>query len=213
MGKPRVLLADDHSLVLEAFKKLLEAEFDIVGTATDGRMLLSLAPQLKPDVTILDLGMPLLNGMDAGRELKRLLPKTKIIVLTMSEDYELASLALREWASGYLLKKSAGGELVKAVREVLRGQSYVTPWVAQRLLEDFVRDPRIDRIKHLTPRQREVLQLLAEGRTMKEAAAILHVATRTVAFHKYRIMEEFGLKTNSDLVRFAIKEHVLSAPS
>ena len=213
MGKPRVLLADDHSLVLEAFKKLLEAEFDIVGTATDGRMLLGLAPQLKPDVTILDLGMPLLNGMDAGRELKRLLPKTKIIVLTMSEDYELASLALREWASGYLLKKSAGGELVKAVREVLRGQSYVTPWIAQRLLEDFVRDPRIDRIKHLTPRQREVLQLLAEGRTMKEAAAILHVATRTVAFHKYRIMEEFGLKTNSDLVRFAIKEHVLSATS
>jgi DNA-binding NarL/FixJ family response regulator len=213
MAKPRVLLADDHSLVLEAFKKLLEAEFDIVGTATDGRMLLSVAPQLKPDVTILDLGMPLLNGMDAGRELKRLLPKTKIIVLTMSEDYELASLALREWASGYLLKKSAGGELVKAVREVLKGQSYVTPWIAQRLLEDFVRDPRIDRIKHLTPRQREVLQLLAEGRTMKEAAAILHVAARTVAFHKYRIMEEFGLKTNSDLVRFAIKEHVLSAPS
>ncbi|HEY1801549.1 MAG TPA: response regulator transcription factor [Terriglobales bacterium] len=212
MGKPRVLLADDHTLVLEAFKRLLEPEFEIVGTATDGRMLLLLAPQLKPDVTVIDLGMPLLNGMDAGRELKKLLPKTKVIVLTMSEDYDLASLALREWASGYLLKKSAGGELAKAVRDVLKGQSYVTPSVAQRLLDDFVRDPRPDRIKHLTPRQREVLQLLAEGRTMKEAAAILNVATRTVAFHKYRIMEEFSLKTNSDLVRFAIKEHILTAP-
>jgi DNA-binding NarL/FixJ family response regulator len=212
MGKPRVLLADDHTLVVEAFRKLLEPEFEIVGTVGDGRTLLDVAPQLKPDVVVVDVGMPLLNGMDAGKELKRLIPRTKLIVLTMSEDYELAAEALHKWASGYLLKKSAGTELVKAVREVLKGNSYVTPQVAQRMLEEFVRDPRRDRIRSLTPRQREVLQLLAEGRAMKEVAAILHIATRTVAFHKYRIMEEFGLKTNSDLVRFAIKEHVLTPP-
>ena len=130
----------------------------------------------------------------------------------MSEDYDLAAEALRHWASAYLLKKSAGSELVKAIRQVLKGNTYVTPKVAQRLLEEFVRNPRPERAKALTPRQREVLQLLAEGRTMKEVAAILNVATRTVAFHKYRIMEEYGLKTNSDLVRFAIREHIVTQP-
>jgi DNA-binding NarL/FixJ family response regulator len=213
MSKPRVLLADDHILVSEAFKRLLEPEFEVVGTVADGRSLLQIAQEVKPDVAILDLGLPLLNGMDAGKRLKTLLPKTKIIVLTMNEDLDLAGVALRDWASGYLLKKSAGGELVQAVRDVLRGKSYVTAYVAQRLLEDFVRDPRTERIKHLTPRQREVLQLLAEGRTMKEAAAVLHVTTRTVAFHKYRIMEEFSLKNNSDLVRFAMKERLLAPPA
>src|SRR5215469_4548381 len=140
MARPRVLLADDHVLVAEAFKRVLEPEFDVVATVSDGRSLLEEAQQLKPDVTLLDLGLPLLNGMDAGRQLKKLLPKTKIIVLTMSEDYDLASLALKEWASGYLLKKSAGGELVQAVRDVLKGKSYVTSYVAERLLEEFVRD-------------------------------------------------------------------------
>ena len=210
MRKPRVLLADDHTLVVEAFIKLLEPEFEVVGTVADGRALLASAPQLNPDVVVLDLGMPLLNGMDAGHELKRLLPQAKLIVLTMSEDYDLAAEALRHWASAYLLKKSASSELVRAIREVLKGKTFVTPRVAQRLLEEFVRDPRPDRGKALTPRQREVLQLLAEGRTMKEVAAILNVATRTVAFHKYRIMEEYGLKTNSDLVRFAIRERIVA---
>ena len=210
MGKPRVLLADDHTLVVEAFTKLLEPEFEVVGTVADGRALLASAPQLNPDVIVVDLGMPLLNGMEAGQELKRRLPQAKLIVLTMSEDYDLAAEALRHWASAYLLKKSAGSELVRAIREVIKGKTYVTPKVAQRLLEEFVRDPRPDRSKVLTPRQREVLQLLAEGRTMKEVAGILKVATRTVAFHKYRIMEEFGLKTNSDLVRFAIREHLVA---
>lgn len=210
MAKPRVLLADDHTLVVEAFKKLLEPEFEVVATVSDGRTLLAIAPQLKPDVVVVDIGMPLLNGMDAGRELKALLPRTKLIVLTMSEDYDLAAEALQKWASGYLLKKSAASELVKAIREILKGNTYVTPQVAQRMFEEFIRDPRRDRVKTLTHRQREVLQLLAEGKAMKEVADILHIATRTVAFHKYRIMEEFGLKTNSDLVRFAIKERVLS---
>ena len=211
MRKARVLLADDHTLVVEAFTKLLEPEFEVVGTVADGRALLALAPRLNPDVVVIDLGMPLLNGMDAGHELKHLLPQAKLIVLTMSEDYDLAAEALRHWASAYLLKKSAGSELLKAIREVLKGKTYVTPKVAQRLLEEFVRNPRPER-RALTPRQREVLQLLAEGRTMKEVAAILNVATRTVAFHKYRIMEEYGLKTNSDLVRFAIREHIVNQP-
>jgi len=212
MGQPRVLLADDHTMVVEAFRKLLELEFEIVGTVGDGRTLVTTAPELKPDVIVIDISMPLLNGMDAGRELKRLLPRTKLIALTMNEDCEVASEALRSWASGYLLKKSAGSELVKAIREVLKGKSYVTPKVAQQLLDRFVRDPRRDHDKELTPRQRQVLQLLAEGRTMKETADFLHVTPRTIAFHKYRIMEEFGLKTNSDLVKFAIRERVVSPP-
>jgi DNA-binding NarL/FixJ family response regulator len=199
-------------MVVEAFRKLLELEFEIVGTVGDGRTLVTTAPGLKPDVIVIDISMPLLNGMDAGRELKRLLPRTKLIALTMNEDCEVASEALRSWASGYLLKKSAGSELVKAIREVLKGKSYVTPKVAQQLLDRFVRDPRRDHDKELTPRQRQVLQLLAEGRTMKETADFLHVTPRTIAFHKYRIMEEFGLKTNSDLVKFAIRERVVSPP-
>jgi DNA-binding NarL/FixJ family response regulator len=189
MGKPRILLADDHTLVVEAFKKLLESEFDIVGTVADGHALLEVAPVLKPDVVILDLGMPLLNGMDAGQELKRRLPQTKIIVLTMSEDYDLATQAL--------------------IREALKGLSYVTPRIAKHLLQEWIRDPHPDRVKHLTPRQREVLQLVAEGRSMKEISTMLRIATRTVAFHKYRVMEEFGIKTNLDLVKFAIREGIV----
>jgi DNA-binding NarL/FixJ family response regulator len=211
MGRPGVLLADDHTLVVEAFKRLLEPEFDILGTVSDGRALLSVAPECKPDLIILDIGMPELNGMQAGSELKKLLPRTKLIVLTVNEDPELAREALRHWASGYLLKKSAGSELITAIREALRGRSYVTPSMARRLQEEFIRDPRVDRKKELTARQREVLKLLAEGRTMKEVAEALHVTPRTVAFHKYRIMEDFGLKTNSDVVKFAIRERVISA--
>jgi DNA-binding NarL/FixJ family response regulator len=212
MARARILVADDHTLIVDAFKKLLEPEFEVVATVSDGRALLRTAYESKPDVVIIDLGMPLLNGADAGQELKKLLPHIKLLVVTMNEDYELAAHALKHWASGFLLKKSAGTELIKAIREILKGNSYVTPRVAQRLLEEFVRDPRPDRERHLTPRQREILQLLAEGRTMKEVAAILNVATRTVAFHKYRIMEEFGLKTNSDLVKLAIREHIISPP-
>jgi DNA-binding NarL/FixJ family response regulator len=212
MGRPRILLADDHTLVVEGFRKLLEPEFEIVGVVPDGRALLAATLREKPDVVIVDIGMPLLNGIDAGRELKRLVPRTKLIVLTMNEDPDIAREALRQWASAYLVKKSAGTELIRAVREVLKGKSYVTPRLAQRLMDEFVRDPRVGRTKELTPRQREVLQLLAEGRTMKETADLLHLTPRTVAFHKYRIMDEFGLKTNSDLVRFAIRERIVSLP-
>jgi DNA-binding NarL/FixJ family response regulator len=186
MGQPRILLADDHTMVVDAFRKFLEPEFEVVGTVSDGRALVTVAPGLKPDVIVVDIGMPLLNGMDAGRELKRLLPRTKLIVLTMNEDCEIASEALRSWASGYVLKKSAGSELVKAIREALKGKSYVTPRIAQRLLEQFIIDPRHDREKELTPRQRQVLQLLAEGRTMKETADYLHVTARRLPFTSTR---------------------------
>jgi DNA-binding NarL/FixJ family response regulator len=210
MDRPRILIADDHTLVADAFKKSLEPEYQVVRIVADGRSLLIAAKELTPDLVLLDLGMPLLNGLDAGLELKKSLPKTKLIVLTMNEDPDVASKVLRQWASGYLLKKSAGVELKKAISEVLLGHSYVTPSIAQKLMDEFIRDPRPDRAKELTQRQRQVLQLLAEGRSMKEAAAVLDIAVRTIAFHKYRIMEDFGLKTNADLVRFAIREHIIS---
>jgi len=207
------MLADDHTLVVDAFARLLEPEFEIVGTAADGRALLEQARELRPDVIVLDLRMPLLNGIDAGLELKPVLPNTKIVVLTIADDSDIAALALRHWASGYVLKQSAAWELAKAIREVLKGNTYVTPHVAKRLAEEFVRDPRLDRTKSLTPRQRDILRLLAQGRSMHETGDILNIRTRTVAFHKYRIMQEFGLKTNADLVTFAIREGALQRPA
>lgn len=208
MWRPTVLLIDDHTLVLDAFKKLLEPEFEIVGTVSDSQEAMSVAVDLKPDIIVLDLGMPHMNGLQAGPELKKRLPRTKVIVLTMNEDSEVARESLRLWASGYLLKKSAGSELVKAIREALRGRTYVTPMTERQLQEQFIRDPDLEHSRSLTPRQREVLRLLAEGRTMKETADALHVTPRTIAFHKYKIMEEFGLKNNSDLVKLALREKV-----
>lgn len=210
VAKARVVIADDHTLVAEAFKRLLEPECEVVGTVADGRALLRLAPQVSPDLVLVDLNMPLLNGLDASEQLKQALPKIKIIVLTMNEDPEIAAETMRKWASGYLLKKSAGSELLKAVRDVLRGGKYVTPALRDAIAELDARDSRPDTSRTLTPRQREVLQLLAEGHTMKEAAAILNVATRTVAFHKYRIMQDFGLENNSELLRFAIKQKLVN---
>ena len=206
MARGRILLADDHTLVAEAFKRLLEPEFEVVGTVGDGRSLLRAASELKPDAVLLDLNMPLLNGVDAGEQLKQALPKIKIIVLTMNEDPEIAAEILGKWGAGYLFKKSAGSELVKAVRAVLQGGKYVTPVLQEAIDVLASRLARADSGRVLTPRQREVLQLLAEGHTMKEAAAILHVTSRTVAFHKYRIMQDFGLENNSELLRFAMKQ-------
>jgi len=211
VGKTRILLADDHTLVAEAIKRLLEPEFEVVGVVADGRSLVREACTLKPDVVLVDLNMPMLNGLDASEQLKAAHPGMKIIVLTMNEDAEIAMQTMRTWASGYLLKKSAGSELVKAVREVLRGGKYITPALQEVLQEFSSREPRCPEAgRVLTQRQREVLQLLAEGHTMKEAAAILNVAARTVAFHKYRIMQDFGLANNSELLRFAIKQRVVN---
>jgi DNA-binding NarL/FixJ family response regulator len=211
MSKPRVFLADDHTLLVDAFRKLLEPDFEVVGSASNGRDLILLAPTLQPDLVIVDLGLPLLNGIDASRELKKLLPRTRILVVTVNEDSAVAREALRHWASGYLLKKSAGEELKYALQQLLRGKTYVTPVMARKLAEDFIRDPDLQSGKLLTLRQREVLQLLAEGRTMKEAACILSLTTRTIAFHKYRIMEDFGMRSNSELLKLAMREHLIAA--
>jgi DNA-binding NarL/FixJ family response regulator len=203
MARPRILMADDHLLLLEAFKALLEPEFEMVGTVTDGRTLLEACARLHPDVVLLDIAMPLLNGIDAGRQLKAEHRSVKLIYLTMNPDPELASAALRLGASGYLLKSSAAQELKQAIQEALRGRSYITPLIARDVVGALIeqRAPR----QELTMRQREVLQLLAEGKSMKEVAAILDLTPRTVAFHKYRMMEQLRLKTSAELVTFAVK--------
>jgi DNA-binding NarL/FixJ family response regulator len=206
----RVLLADDHTLLLEAFEKLLEHDYTVVGTVSDGRALLNAAAKLKPDVIVLDIAMPLLNGLDAARQLKKTMPAIKLIFLTMNEDPNVAREAFRAGASGYLLKTSAASELSKAINAALCGRTYVTPHITQGMEESLIRQPVDDRAAPpLTPRQREVLQLLAEGRSMKEAAKILCVTPRTVAFHKYRMMEKLNLKNNADLIQFALQEFIL----
>lgn len=209
MPKTRILIADDHTLVVQAFKNLLEPEFEVVGTVADGRELLEVAPALRPDIVLIDLGMPGFEGLETGKELKRRVPRARLLVVTMNEDSAIASEVLRSWASGYLLKKSSATDLVKGIREILSGKTYIASAIEQRLVDEFVDNPGPRQAKSPTLRQREVLRLLAQGRTMKEVAAELHITPRTVAFHKYRIMAEFHLKTNSDLVRFAIKNHLL----
>jgi len=205
----RILIADDHTLIVEAFKSLLDKEFD-VAVVSDGQELLEKALELKPDVILVDIGLPRLSGVEAGRQIHEILPACKIIVVTMYDDVAVSADALQNWASGYLLKTSAASELSLAVREVLKGNRFVTAEVKHRLRDEFIRDPRTSRERTLTARQREVLRVLAEGHTMKEAAELLHVTPRTIAFHNYRIMEEFGLKSNSELVRLAIKNRIIS---
>jgi len=207
---PRIMLADDHTILLEAFRKLLEPLFEIVGMVSDGRALLDAAPNLKPDVIVVDVGMPLLNGLEAGLRLKEMMPSTKIIFLTMNDDPDLAMNAMRSGASGYLLKRSAAAELINAIHLSLKGKSYVTPQIARGMEKAFINNPNPkSRAKALTPRQREVVQLLAEGKSMKEVASVLHVTPRTVAFHKYRVMEELNLQSSAELIQFAIKARIL----
>jgi len=204
------MLADDHTILVEAFRKLLEPHFEVVGTVSDGRALLETAPQLKPDVIIVDIGMPLMNGMEAPSRLKQLIAAVRLIFLTMNEDPDLAAEAIRRGASGYLLKSSAASELIRAIQMSLKAKSYITPKIARGMQRAFINNPGPRaRAKTLTPRQREVVQLLAEGKSMKEVADVLNVTPRTVAFHKYRIMEELSLKTNADLIQFAIKSRIL----
>ena len=210
MKRQRILLADDHTIIVEAFKALLEPEYDVVGSVSDGRALLEAAAKFKPDIAILDVAMPLLNGLDAARQLKKTMPEIKLIFLTMNQDPSLAAEAFRIGASGFLLKTSAGPELLKAVAEVGRGMSYVTPLIRGELGEVFRRNPKnTPSAPKLTSRQREVLQLLAEGRSMKEAASILKIAPRTIAFHKYRLMEKFRLGSNADFMQFAFEQGVV----
>src|SRR5215475_1329833 len=211
MRRPRVLLADDHRLLREAFVKLLEPTCDVVGAVADGRALLAAAPGLRPDIVVLDVSMPSLNGLDAARQLKRLMPAVKVIFLTVNEDPDLAAEAFRAGASGFVLKGSAASELLQAIQDVSEGRSYVTPLATQGMVDHLLHQPESAKgARELSPRQREVLQLLAEGRTMKEIGAILKIATRTVAFHKYSMMELVGIKSSAELVQFAIKKRIVS---
>jgi DNA-binding NarL/FixJ family response regulator len=212
-SRSRILIADDHTLVAELCKKLLEAEFDVVGTACDGRALVRMATDLKPDVIVVDVAMPILNGLDAGQQIKERLPAVKLVFLTMNPDPEVAAEAFRRGASGYLLKTCAADEMVIAVRKVLRGMSYMSPSLSKDSIR-FLRNQSkvlVEEQERLTERQREVLQLLAEGKVMKEVGGILNMTTRTVAFHKYRIMEVIGARSNAELVRYAVRNHMIAA--
>jgi len=210
MNRPRVILADDHTLLLEAFEKLLADECDVVAAVADGRALVEAVARLKPDVVVVDISMPLLNGIEAARQIKQAQPDLRIIFLTMNEDPDLAAEAFRAGAAGYLLKRTAASELVTAIREVMRHRTYVTPLVTEGLAGSRLqpREPR-QGSELLTTRQREVVQLVAEGRSMKEAGQILNIATRPVAFHKNRIMEQLNIKTTAELIQFAIKHHIV----
>jgi len=206
MKRARVLLADDHVLLAEALEHLLKNEFDVVGTVADGRALLKAAGELAPDVVVVDIGMPLLNGLDAGEQLKALHPAMKVIYITQNREPRFAVEAFRRHASGYLLQDSAASELTAAIRDALRGKTYVSPVIASGLqAHEFA--PAADRVmlRELSARERQVLQLLAEGKSMKEVASVLEISPRTVEFHKYRVMELLRVKTNAELVQQAIK--------
>ncbi len=211
-SRSSILIADDHQLVAELCKKLLEAEFQVVGIVNDGRALVSAAARFRPDVIVVDVGMPLLNGLDAGRQVKELLPAVKLIYLTMNPDAEVAAEALRRGASGFLLKTCAASELVAAVRAVLRGRLYLSSSLPRETISFLRRQPKtlLEEDTRLSERQREVLQLLAEGKVMKEVGAILHMTPRTVAFHKYRIMELLNARSGADLIRYAVRNHLVA---
>ncbi len=211
--RPGILIADDHNLVAELCKRLLEAEFDVVGLVSDGRALLRAAVELIPDVVVLDIAMPVLNGLDAGRQVKELLPAVKLVYLTMNADIEVAAEAFECGASGYLLKTCAAAEMVVAVREVLGGKSYMSQGLSRDAIDclRWQHKKLVKEDERLTDRQREVLQLLAEGKVMKEVGAILNMATRTVAYHKYRMMEVLGAKSSAELVKYAVRNHVVAA--
>ena len=209
MATPRVLLADDHALLLGAYEKLLAGECDIVGQVCDGRALVAAADELRPDVVVLDISMPLLNGLEAGRQIKRKLRNVKLVFVTMNEDADVAAEAFRSGASGYVLKRSAASELATAIREVSLGRSYITPLVAEGLVGSLLHMGENRTTHELTSRQLEVLQLIAEGRSMKEVADVLSLTPRTVAFHKYRMMEQLKLKTTAELIQYAVKHHIV----
>ena len=212
-NRSRILIADDHNLVAELCKRLLEPEFQVVGTVSNGRDLVRAAAELKPDAIVVDVAMPVLNGLDAGKQVKEALHTVKLVYLTMNTDPELALEAFDRGASGFLLKTCAASEMVLAVREVLRGKTYVSPTLKERVA--YLRWERkkmiVEEADRLTERQREILQLLAEGKVMKEIAYTLNLATRTVAFHKYRIMDVLGTKSNAELVRYAVRNHLVAA--
>jgi DNA-binding NarL/FixJ family response regulator len=211
MKRIRILLADDHTLFCSLLRDLLEPEYEVVGSVSDGQELLKSALSLRPDVVLVDIGMPSLNGLDAGRRLKQTIPQVKLIYLTMNNNVEYAREALQAGATAFVLKNALSSELLQAIRDALRGVSYVAPEIRRAMAETFIRDPKaVNRPQHLTDRQREVLQMLAEGRSLGEIARLLQISYRTVRFHKLRIMQELGMSTNSDLVKYAMKHGIIS---
>lgn len=206
--RPRIVIADDHLLMAQALEHLLARDFDVVATVGDGRALLTAAADLKPDLVVVDIGMPLLNGLDAGQQLKAQHPEIRIIYLTQNRDPRLAAEALHRNASGYLLKDAAASELVAAIRAALEGRVSVSPAIAGDLADEALSTDA--RSRSLSAREREVLQLLAEGKSMKEVAAVLGISPRTVEFHKYRLMDRLGVKTNAELVQYAVRTGLIS---
>ena len=207
--RPQILIADDHAIFADGLRSLLEKRYNVVGTVGDGRALISEALRLKPDVIIVDIGMPLLNGLDAAERVRQQIPKVKLVFLTMQDNPNLAAAALELGSAAFVLKQSAGSELLKAIDQVLQGRCYVT---AKLRPEDwFVQKTRArQHSKHLTPRQRDIVQMCAEGRPIKEIAGHLNLCEKTIEFHKHHIMETFNLQSNADLVLFALKEGLIS---
>ena len=212
MNRPRVVLADDHALVLEGLHKILEDEYDIVGMVEDGRTLLKVAQQHNPDVVVLDISMPQLNGLDAARQLHKLLPTCKIIFLTMHADPIYAKEAFQAGASAFLLKRSAASELMLAIQAVLKDQFYVTPAIAKEVLLPLCGESEgsFNVESPLTPRQREVLQLAAEGKSVKDIADILNISSKTVEYHKTKIMHELDLHSTVELTKYAVAHGLVS---
>jgi DNA-binding NarL/FixJ family response regulator len=211
MKRPRVLLADDHQMLADALESVLKVRFEVVGKVSDGRTLLEAAAKLQPDVVVLDIGMPRLNGLDAGRQIHKAWPQMKLVFMTMHSDPYLAGEAFRAGASAFLLKEGAASELTQAIDQALKGGTYVSPSAAQGLATISLRNPKNrENAPEPTPRQREVIQLLAEGRSMKQVASELKITTRTVAEHKYAVMDLLQLKTNADLVQYAIERGIIS---
>jgi DNA-binding NarL/FixJ family response regulator len=210
MDKPRLLIADDHKIFVEGMKRLLSADFDIAGVAEDGRKLVAAAEKLRPDVIVADISMPMLNGIDAVRQIKKAHPEITVVFLTMHPDAAYAVSAFKAGGSGYVLKNSAPDELITAIREGLQGRTYVTPLIAGKLMHAYESGAHTapETAITLTSRQREVLQLLAEGHSAKDIAAILNISVKTVEYHKYRMMEDLGIKTTAELVRYAVKQGI-----
>jgi DNA-binding NarL/FixJ family response regulator len=206
-----VLIADDHAIVTEGLRRVLEPEFEVVDAVSDGRALVEAARRLKPDAVVADVSMPLLNGIDAARQIRETDPDVRIVMLTMHLDVVYASEAFRAGASAYVLKSSAGTEIVTAIREALRGRTYVTSGLDRLLLDAQIEHdhPARAALHTLPPRQRQVVQLMAQGNTTKEIAAILDISPRTVEFHRYRAMESLGVRTIAELVQHAIRQRLI----
>jgi DNA-binding NarL/FixJ family response regulator len=212
MKKPRILLADDHRILAEGVRGLLEPEFELVGIVADGRELVEAAIKLRPDVVVADISMPSLNGIDAVVQIRQAGVACKVVFLTMQRDVSYARRAMEAGASGYVLKHSAHDELVKAIRAAIRGETYVSPLIAAELLRSYQEQgpAQPDAPRRLTPRQREVLQLSAEGRSAKEIASLLNISTRTAEFHRARVMKALGVRTTAELVQYAISSGMIS---